>query len=144
MGFAHGTAGIGYAFSQLFNITREEKFKDACLKAFRFEDQFYNAQWSNWQILGAINSEDPFVIHHARYQSKWCHGAAGIGLSRIAGYIHTNDLQALQMIHSACRAAINAEPVTNNYSLCHGHLSNAELLLHAGSFLMMLFISTRV
>jgi lantibiotic modifying enzyme len=68
----------------------------------------------------------------------WCHGAPGIGLSRLrnAEILPDNveiarDLEAALQT-TAATLATPWKPGSGNYSLCHGATGNAELMMMAG------------
>ncbi len=67
----------------------------------------------------------------AEYSVSWCHGATGIGLSRLRMQKWLEDPELRQ------EAEIAAETVVNqgfgvNHCLCHGDLGNLELLAAMG------------
>jgi lantibiotic biosynthesis protein len=83
-----------------------------------------------------------FNIHNSgtkdiAYAASWCHGAPGIGLSRLRALtiLRTDE------IHRDCEAAIRTSTVLvqqkrgtyneSNYSLCHGLTGICELLIYA-------------
>ena len=70
----------------------------------------------------------------------WCHGAPGIGLSRLRAYqISGDDVYrqeaevALQTTAQGLQQAILTRQ--GNYSLCHGNAGNAELMMYASDVL---------
>ena len=84
-GFSHGTAGIGYALLELYNATKEIKFLDAAKKAFSYENYWFNARNSNWPDFRIDRRIPTFKKSKVdlNYAFAWCHGAPGIGLSRL-------------------------------------------------------------
>jgi type 2 lantibiotic biosynthesis protein LanM len=74
-GMSHGAAGFAYALAALSAATRREDFAAAAAECIAFEDSSYSAEHSNWPDLRRPEPAWP---------SQWCHGAAGIGLARIA------------------------------------------------------------
>lgn len=60
----------------------------------------------------------------------WCHGAAGIGLARLAALKYRDDEQMRQEISIALATTITGG-FGHNQSLCHGDLGNLETLLTA-------------
>ena len=68
--------------------------------------------------------------------TAWCHGAPGIGLSRVRAYALTDQEVYRREAEAALRCtsrtlAAPAAPGQLNYSLCHGSAGNAELLVYA-------------
>ena len=78
-----------------------------------------------------------FVSVGMSFSAAWCHGAPGIGLTRL----RLLQLTADDALGSEVRAAVDAtlaslrdprSAMLSNFSLCHGAPGNAELLLLAG------------
>src|SRR5262249_51044902 len=79
-GFSHGAAGICLALVRLFEHTGDQEFLDAAREAIDFETFHYSRQKKNWPDLRETivkKKGSPAFV------SKWCHGAPGIGLSRL-------------------------------------------------------------
>lgn len=123
-GYSHGTAGIALALLELAAITGREDFREGAYAGFRYERRWYSPRHLNWPDF---RSDPP------AYSLTWCHGAPGIGLSRLRAYELTGDpeilLEAGAAIQGAYRTAID------NYSLCHGLGGNAETFLLASLIL---------
>jgi len=138
-GFSHGTAGIAWAFIELYIVTEEEKYLDAANRAFDYERAWFNSTYGNWPDLRNNNGSNNSAA--ATYGSiAWCHGAPGIGLSRLRTY----DLTADEMCKKEAEVAVNTtynminqslQNGQSNFSLCHGISGNAELLIMAGNSL---------
>jgi lantibiotic biosynthesis protein len=148
-GFAHGAAGFGHAFLELSNLTNSDYFLYAAEQAFLYERSFYSEIENNWPDLRyqelseyttykrfaelkevlIKNELSPYKPH---YMSAWCHGAPGIGLSRLRGYELTLNNMYLEESLKACENTIKSINIPQgNYSLCHGIFGNAETLLEA-------------
>jgi lantibiotic modifying enzyme len=127
-GFSHGTAGIGWALLELSAATGERRFREAAEDAFRYERSCYDPERRNWPDYRGGSAD---------YVSAWCHGAPGIGFSRIrasqlqpsAGYREEADA-ALATTESSLAALSGAD-----FSLCHGAAGNADVLLYASQVL---------
>jgi class II lanthipeptide synthase len=134
-GFSHGAAGIGWALMELSAVTGEEKFRDAAEQAFQYERAWFSPEHENWPDFRS--QTDPAAVQNSpSYMIAWCHGAPGIGLSRMRCYELTGDAAYLQEAEAAIRTTAGAlrQPMyggQGNYSLCHGMFGNAELLLYA-------------
>jgi len=130
-GFSHGTAGIGVALLELFARTQDNRFKEGALGAFAYERRHFSEEQQNWPDFRSFGSSTP---QQWGYSIAWCHGAPGIGLSRIRAFALTGDET---MRHEAEHALAGTwRPLTtpnaaDNYSLCHGLGGNAELFLLA-------------
>lgn len=64
----------------------------------------------------------------------WCHGAAGIGLSRLAMRSDPGVTAGHEEIATAVGATLT-RGFGDNHCLCHGDLGNLDLLLQAGQVL---------
>ena len=139
-GFSHGTAGIGWALLELDRVVALGRFRRAAEQAFRYERHWYNAEQENWPDFRGVPAAPGDAGRAAVCALAWCHGAPGIGLSRLRAYQLLGD--------DACRAEAEAALRTtarmleralaggqDGFSLCHGLAGNAELLLCAAAIL---------
>ncbi len=132
-GFSHGTAGIGWAFLELYQATKDEKYNEAAEKAFEYERSWFNAGYGNWPDLRSFDNTPK--TNEALYGSvAWCHGAPGIGLSRLRAYelSHTSACKeeaevAVKTTGAAIEQVLQNGPI--NFSLCHGIGGNTEALI---------------
>src|SRR5581483_159266 len=78
-GFAHGAAGIAIALLKLSRVTGITEFGDAAIEAFAYERGLFDSTYSNWPDLrdSVIGAGQP------GFSTSWCHGAPGIGFSRL-------------------------------------------------------------
>jgi len=133
-GFSHGTAGIGWALFELFEVTREPRFQNAAEEAFRYERTHYSAENENWpdfrDFLRPPGSPDA-----PNFGTSWCHGAPGIALSRLRAWRLTGNPEALQEAEAAVRTTRRTlespDAVKAGFSLCHGCAGNADVLIEA-------------
>lgn len=128
-GYSHGTAGIGAALAALFGTTREERFRAAALEAFGYERARFDAteqNWPNYQLVPRADGTYPCSL-------SWCHGAPGIGVSRVvaAAYLDDGDLAteakaAAETTRSFLRAELDFPG--KDHMLCHGIAGHLECL----------------
>lgn len=121
--FSHGNSGIAWALLKLFGHTGDKALHTTTLQALAFEKSTFAQEIGNWPDLRIKNGKPQFM-------TAWCHGAPGIGLSRLRmlNYLEDPDL------HEDLRVSINTtlgSGFGNNHSLCHGDLGNLELILEA-------------
>ncbi|WP_235601279.1 lanthionine synthetase LanC family protein [Tissierella sp. P1] len=120
-GFAHGLAGISYALGKLYRLTNYKNHISIIENLIKIENNYYSDNIENWIDLRSeeVTSLDTSPIH-------WCHGATGIGLSRLKGkdIIDTSNDMA-----KALRAVEKNGLYRDSDCLCHGNLGNIELLL---------------
>lgn len=154
-GYAHGAAGIGHGLLELYAATGDGRYRYAAEQAFVYERAFFNPQHNNWpdlrntelgefqyegrldELRDLLRSGGGLEPQHTRYMSAWCHGAPGIGLSRLRAWQLLGDPLYRDEVLAAC--ANTAATVTghglSNYSLCHGRGGNAETLMEAARVL---------
>jgi lantibiotic modifying enzyme len=129
-GYSHGTAGIGVALLELFRFTGDPAFRQGAEQAFRYERHWFSAEHQNWPDL---REWEPGKA--TAYGMAWCHGAPGIGLSRLRAWELTGDehyrREADAALGSTSRTLQYSAPGQENFCLCHGSGGNAELLIYA-------------
>ena len=134
-GFSHGAAGIGWAFLELHAATGETRFRDAAKCAFRYERRWFRATEDNWpDFRGVESSGEP-----ADCSVAWCHGAPGIGLSRLR-VSQERGSPGRAETEAALRASIawlerTARDPYADWSLCHGIAGVGDMLVQAGALL---------
>ena len=126
-GMSHGAAGFAYALAALAAATGREEFVQAASECIAFEDSSYDAQRHNWPDLRAAEPHWP---------CQWCHGAAGIGLARVAtGRRGGLDSKLLATdIGNALAGVEQAWPAQVD-TLCCGTLGSIEFFCEAGNAL---------
>ena len=148
-GFSHGAAGIGFVFLELGHYFRNEAFYDLAEQAFLYESAYYDAQQQNWpdfrkgrykpgddrQHRDAYAAGDLNFFTVGGDMNAWCHGAAGIGLTRLRAYELLKREQYQQdsknAIEKTTRTDADDQAVSHSSSLCHGSGGNAELFIEA-------------
>jgi type 2 lantibiotic biosynthesis protein LanM len=126
-GFAHGNAGVAYALFKVAALTGMDRFSNAAVEAFAYERSLFSSENNNWPDLRFSNPAPRFV-------NAWCHGAPGIGLSRLCSLQHVDDPQLMIEIDAALSTTL-ARGFGGGSTLCHGDLGNADILLHAAEVL---------
>ena len=134
-GHSHGVAGVVTALLEIYRATGETRFRDGALQGMRYERSLFNPAYNNWPDLRIMN---PSVSGQSPvYNMAWCHGAPGIGLSRLRNYeLLDGDGEVRLEMEAAIKTTSSALSMPwrhgmGNYSLCHGACGNAELLLMA-------------
>ena len=134
-GLSHGAAGVGYALGELFHNTGDARYLHAAEAAFAYERAHFDPETRNWPDFrhdtGRRRGQVPPV-----FTTQWCHGAPGIGLTRLRAYRLRDDDSCLTEAVAAMATTRDAVAVSlakpgANYSLCHGLSGNAEVLLYA-------------
>ncbi|MGK9267678.1 type 2 lantipeptide synthetase LanM family protein [Bacillus inaquosorum] len=121
-GFAHGASGISWALYEIYDATKEKKYKEAADQGLEFERSLFIPELNNWADIRLENGEYRNVNFTA-----WCNGAAGIGLSRalISAY-NQQDIVKEEAITAVQTLLKNG--FGQNHCLCHGDLGNLEIL----------------
>lgn len=128
-GMSHGASGYAYALASLAQVTGRDEFAVAAVECIAFEDASYDPEHHNWFDLDSDGRQV--------WAFKWCHGAPGIGLARIAmaGCAHA-DLPLLQRdITNAVIGVEDGWAGVNRDTLCCGTLGSVEFLSAAGTAL---------
>lgn len=135
VGYSHGTAGIACALGELARAVGRPDFLHGAREALRYERHFFLPTQGNWPDFRDFGVSDP--PRDPPCMLAWCHGAPGIGIGRLRLLDVLPDepgLRAEVDIAIATTAAALDLPLveaTGNFSLCHGHGGNCDLLLLA-------------
>src|SRR5690606_39002971 len=123
-GFAHGTAGVGYA---LLAHGRDEDVELAtraghalCAAA---ETDEHGAAW--WPV----GPEDPTRLPH------WCSGSSGIGTFLLRLYARTGE-QRFADVADAAAVAVHRSRWRSSPAACHGLAGDGQFLLDAAELLV--------
>lgn len=117
-GMSHGNSGFLSAYAALLEFTQEERYQEIIRELLLYEDSLYFTEEGNWKDL-----RYPGI--HA-YSNAWCHGAAGILLSRLK----LAELKEFENDPAVREDIINAAGVLFSQSerkglcLCHGMAGN--------------------
>ena len=130
-GFAHGAAGIAWALARAGHVLTVDQYRVAAASGVAYERSLYDETESNWLDLRRDPRDGPAGPPRA-FMTAWCHGAGGIGLSRVQLGALLDDADAAAEIDVAVRT-VRRSGFGTNHSLCHGDLGNLDLLLQAGA-----------
>jgi lantibiotic biosynthesis protein len=137
-GLAHGAAGMGLALIEAGVACGRDDWLEGGLAAFRYEDQLYDTRHENWPDLRERGNrhDDPSLLERPSFMVAWCHGAAGIGLTRLRAIQLVPERRAELIVGAkrALRATIQhlrTLPTYSDASPCHGRAGLAETLLFA-------------
>ena len=154
-GYAHGAAGIGHGLLELYAATGDGQFRYAAEQSFLYERHFFSEEECNWPDLrhtelgeyqfegrmddlrDRLRAGNPLTPQGRRYMAAWCHGAPGIGLSRLRAYQLLGDPVYLEEARSAFTSVERSlsDELGMNFSLCHGRGGNAETLMEGARIL---------
>lgn len=130
-GYSHGTAGVALALLELNAAAPDPALVEAAVEAMRYERAWFSPQQQNWpdfRRMPGQTAADPFAYGYA-----WCHGAPGIGMSRLQAYRLTKRDDVLAEARTALQSSRSDLGTATEYSfgICHGAAGNAELFLQA-------------
>jgi len=128
-GFSHGAAGIAYAVLRLYKVSREECFLSLAEDLVSYEDRFLcDNDWGEPAASSGDRAGEQRGVESSLV--SWCHGAAGIGLSRAGGLTILDSLETWRDIDTAL-AVTEACGFAAVDQLCCGNFGRAELFLTA-------------
>lgn len=125
-GFSHGNAGIAYALSRLASTTGNDRYGAVARDAIRGENAVYVEDVANW-----ADFRDRFESDEPRFADAWCHGRAGIGLSRV-GTLPFDDEDGVREDVDAALSEYSSLALATDDHLCCGNAGRIEFLLTAG------------
>ena len=140
-GISHGAAGIGWALLELFAATGEARFRAGAEEAFVYERSWLDANagaWPDLRMVGQSRRTPRAIASPA--EGTWCHGEAGIAMTRLRAIAvlgsgpHAQDADiALETTRQHLGEALPYEIA--DFSLCHGASGAADVLLCAADAL---------
>ncbi len=104
-GFAHGAAGIAWAFQRWARASGDPRHLETAERGFRFVRSVVSAERSG--------------------QPSWCHGAPGVAIALMSDGRIDDDRDAA-IARRAVESVLAREP-GEDHSLCHGDLGDLEL-----------------
>lgn len=120
-GFAHGASGIGWALVEVGAAADDTSLIEAGRRAFSFDTAHFDAEAGGWPDLRReVKGQRHFPV-------QWCHGAVGVGLSRLLAHRRVPAPELAEEASTALETAL-ARGVPPNDSLCHGTLGAREFL----------------
>ena len=134
-GFSHGTAGIAWALLELASITGDCRFQKMAYAGLAYERCVFMPERQVWPDFRITPEHDPTKeASEYPFTHFWCHGSAGIGLSRIRMLQYTDDSEIYSEIQAAIKATFH-HGLGHSHCLCHGDTGNLEFLLQASQCL---------
>lgn len=123
LGLSHGVAGIAYALQKM--SSQNSRYQDVAKQALEYERANFCSEEKNWPYL------HPKFI--GIYPSRWCHGATGIGLARLASPL--KDASMEKEIEAAIETTKNKLFEGTNPTMCCTHWGRLEFLLESSQAL---------
>lgn len=118
-GFAHGSSSVSLALLLLYRRTKDVRYDILFRQTLKHDRSFYSEEIKGW-----VDGRDPLSKQDS---GSWCHGAAGIALSRLA--LMSNGYEDAIMKTEFSIACPQIEKrIGYNLSVCHGSMGNLEVL----------------
>ena len=130
-GISHGAAGFELALSSLAMASGRQDFMDAAKECYAFEAFNYDSEEHNWPDLRDDEDGKPMKA----WVCQWCHGAPGIGLSRIGGVKFGADLSPVAEDIKNAAVCVKDNWPNRVDTLCCGTMGSIEFLNEAGKLL---------
>lgn len=133
-GLSHGADGIAFALAELGNLLGQQRFFDVARRVLVFERSVSSPEQNNWPDFQASTAPGDHLLRtedQPYSMVAWCHGASGVGLSRLRMSRYFDDPEFSSEIYAAIETT-RSQGLDGNHCLCHGNLGNLELLLKAG------------
>ncbi len=127
-GLSHGNSGFALALMNLAQATGDERYRKTAEEALAYERVFYSPEARNWPDLRDFYTKDQAVDPNTRvYMLAWCHGAVGVGMSRVRLSDLMDDPHLKEELEIALATTLE-HGFGRNHALCHGDLGNLELI----------------
>jgi len=109
---------------RLFELSDDERFLSAARLGVEYERSQFSSKLRNWIDLRSADRDGACM-------TAWCHGAPGIGLSRLLSLPWIDGPETRSEIETALETTVECG-FGGNHCLCHGDLGNVDVLLEAG------------
>lgn len=122
-GFAHGVTAVALTMFQAAKVLESDEYEEYGNYLLKIDRSYYDAETGEW--LSHDEEDDKMIVRH-----HWCHGAVGIGLSRLemSGLIQDSGFDA--EIDAICTSLRNSQ-INKAEILCHGNAGMCDFLLEA-------------
>jgi len=127
-GFSHGAAGIAWSLFRLARQSGNERYRAAAERALAYDRSLYSPDENNWRDLRAGPRPGEAQERAENFVVAWCHGAPGIGLSRLLIRASNGSDAALGEDVARARAKTMEDGFGRTHCLCHGDLGNLDIL----------------
>lgn len=119
-GFSHGAAGYSLALIMLGKITNDTTMLREGIRFLKYERTLFNPHVNSWKDLRERSGDVS--------PTYWCHGAPGIGISRLSLLKFYQDDELHEEIELTLIKTIQ-DGFGLSHCLCHGDFGNLDLLL---------------
>jgi class II lanthipeptide synthase len=136
-GLSHGAAGVAWTLLELFNATGDRRFRVAAEGAFAYERSWFDAKSGTWPDLRSGGERRGAADRRpGAMAGTWCHGEAGIALTRLRAAELLRDERyedeaQVALATTRCHLAAVLTHDIDDLTLCHGAVGAADVLLSA-------------
>lgn len=140
LGLAHGTSGVIAALAAVSQWLDDENYLSIIHSVICYENAYIDADSGNWMDLRQKQASVERTMSGGNSDLiAWCHGGAGVGISRVI--IHQNLSDKLpddtnkQVLSDISRAMdiVKERGFSKSHCLCHGAMGNLAFLARAQS-----------
>lgn len=122
-GFSHGASGIAYSLSKVLDLSNKQSLNNLINSIIAFETSNYSSKYNNWA---------DYRFENVRWDSvSWCHGATGVGFSRL-GILGKLDNTIIRNDLNKALTKTRHSGVGYIDTLCCGNFGKIDLLLTSG------------
>lgn len=125
-GLSHGASGVALALLKAFALTGDERYRDVAMAHIDFEEKMYDADAANYPTYQSTPTDKAFI-------TAWCHGAPGIGLTRLMAYKITRDESLLLQIQKNLKVT-TAFSLEHLDHICCGNFGRMDIELEHARF----------
>ena len=136
-GYSQGNSGIIHALAEVYALCLESQYLYAIEQAVAYENDYYSIKYQNWKDLRLLHqAQSQTKISKTYLANAWCHGAAGIGLSRCRTFQLTKQDFLLKDTKIVADMLIRKTyEAIEIFSLCHGFIGDLYHLHTLGLYL---------
>lgn len=124
-GMSHGNAGIAWSLMELYKATNCLEYYNCAQRAIEYENLLYSKEDNNWTDL---RNRENRIRKNFPEPVNWCHGAPGIGISRIFYQRLDDEKNYDDDIMHAMKKTLESG-FGGSDCMCHGSFGNIEVLL---------------
>ena len=122
LGFSHGTAGCAFVLLKLAEYVPNPQYQKVAAGALAYERSLFSKDKQNWPHFTPIGTKETV---------GWCHGATGIGLSRLALSKIMRNSSIEEEIQVALATTLREAETHFSCNLCCGSLGHLEFFQEA-------------
>jgi len=134
-GLSHGACGMALALLELYAHTGGSEFLQTARAAFAYEDRLFSKTHANWLDVRFPHADNTGETVGS-FQTTWCHGAPGIGLTRLRAISldpeqadHHERMARIALSTTIAAIERGIEAPRFDTTLCHGLAGLSEIVL---------------